>query len=78
MPYSFICISGALAGEFSTTALGFALGIGSAVTYASYSVVSPFALKHYLRLLATCRNLYGKMMVLSVTNCCKCRIIGLL
>lgn len=42
-----ICISGVLAGEFSTTALGFALGIGSAVTYASYSVVSPFALKHY-------------------------------
>ena len=42
-----ICISGALAGEFSTTALGFVLGIGSAVTYASYSVVSPFALKHY-------------------------------
>lgn len=42
-----ICISGVFAGEFSTTALGFALGIGSAVTYASYSVVSPFALKHY-------------------------------
>lgn len=42
-----ICISGVFAGEFSTTALGFALGIGSAITYASYSVVSPFALKHY-------------------------------
>ena len=42
-----ICISGALAGEFSTTALGFALGIGSSITYASYSVVSPFALKNY-------------------------------
>lgn len=42
-----VCISGVFAGEFSTTAIGFALGIGSAVTYASYSVVSPFALRHY-------------------------------
>ncbi|MGM9619543.1 MAG: DMT family transporter [Oscillospiraceae bacterium] len=41
------CISGVFAGDFATTALGFALGVGSAVTYASYSVVSPFALQHY-------------------------------
>ena len=41
------CISGVWNGDFATTGLGFALGIGSALTYASYSVVSPFGLKYY-------------------------------
>ncbi len=41
------CISGIFSGDFSTTPLGFLLGLGSGLTYASYSIVSPMGLKHY-------------------------------
>lgn len=41
------CISGIFDGDFSTTPWGFILGLGSGLTYASYSIVSPLGLKHY-------------------------------